>query len=266
MEYCDLGRGLSHLTTDPLDHLQDIADVDFEEICRERNCYLFPLFTVLFLVGFFGFLVCFFGKILSLHVICISFVNISSYFPCGATNCQQAVLSFFLSGIQKLVLAGRIGEAIETTQTLYPGLLERNPNLLFLLKCRQFVEMVSGCDSDVRPAAHSPRSSPNVSPSHSYSATSVGSVGSSSSSATNGFVTNGTCIDNGFEADNMPMEVEDFEESSSHGVLNGTAKMDESDHSPSRGDLPDFTRICFVGGRAGLWEGRPHRYIVSTRI
>lgn len=134
------------------------------------------------------------------------------------------------------MLAGRIGEAIETTQTLYPGLLERNPDLLFLLKCRQFVEMVSGCDSDVRPAAHSPRSSPSVSPTHSYSAT---SVGSSSSSATNGFVTNGTCIDNGFEADNMPMEVEDFEESSNHGVLNGTANMDESEHSPSRGILMD---------------------------
>lgn len=136
--------------------------------------------------------------------------------------------------IQKLVLAGRIGEAIETTQTLYPGLLERNPNLLFLLKCRQFVEMVSGCDSDVRPAAHSPRPSPNVSPSHLYSAASVGSVASSSSSATNGFVPNGTCIDNGFEADNMQMEVEDFEESSSNGVVNGTEKMDEGEHSPSR--------------------------------
>ncbi|KAM7442040.1 Ran-binding protein 10 [Porites harrisoni] len=136
--------------------------------------------------------------------------------------------------IQKLVLAGRIGEAIETTQTLYPGLLERDPNLLFLLKCRQFVEMVSGCDSDVRPAAHSPRSSPNVSPTHSYSATSVGSVGSSSSSAANGFVSNGTCIDNGFDADSMPMEVEEFEESSSNGLLNGTAKMEENDYSPSR--------------------------------
>ncbi|RMX49820.1 hypothetical protein pdam_00009158 [Pocillopora damicornis] len=136
--------------------------------------------------------------------------------------------------IQKLVLAGRIGEAIETTQTLYPGLLERNPNLLFLLKCRQFVEMVSGCDSDVRPAAHSPRSSPNVSPSHSYSAASIGSVVSSSPSATNGFVANGTCIDNGFEADNVQMEVEEFEETSSNGVVNGTEKMDESDHSPSR--------------------------------
>ena len=98
--------------------------------------------------------------------------------------------------------------------------------------------MVSGCDSDVRPAAHSPRSSPNVSPTHSYSANSVGSVGSSSSSATNGFVTNGACMDNGFEADNMPMEVEEeFDESSSHGVLNGTAKMDEDDHSSSRGTV-----------------------------
>lgn len=96
--------------------------------------------------------------------------------------------------------------------------------------------MVSGCDSDVRPAAHSPRSSPNVSPTHSYSATSVGSVGSSSSSATNGFVSNGTCVDNGFDADNMPMEVEEFEESSSNGLLNGTAKVEENDYSPSRGN------------------------------
>lgn len=95
--------------------------------------------------------------------------------------------------------------------------------------------MVSGCDSDVRPAAHSPRSSPNVSPSHSYSAASIGSVVSSSPSATNGFVANGTCIDNGFEADNVQMEVEEFEETSSNGVVNGTEKMDESDHSPSRG-------------------------------
>ena len=157
------------------------------------------------------------------------------------------------------MLAGRVGEAIDTTQALYPGLLERNPNLLFLLKCRQFVEMVSGCDSDVRPAAHSPRSSPNVSPSHSYSATSVGSVGSSSSSATNGFISNGTCIDNGFEADNMPMEVEDFEESPNHGVLNGTAKMDESDHSPSRGNLSDFTRLSCLGeGR--VTRGQPHNF------
>ncbi|XP_035679367.1 ran-binding protein 9-like isoform X1 [Branchiostoma floridae] len=83
--------------------------------------------------------------------------------------------------IQKLVLAGRMGEAIDTTQSLYPGLLERNPNLLFVLKCRQFVEMVNGTDSEVRGlSARSPksrnssgsstgseyRSSPSLSPSH----------------------------------------------------------------------------------------------------
>lgn len=41
---------------------------------------------------------------------------------------------FGLTGIQKLVLAGRVGEAIDATQQLYPGLLEHNPNLLFMLK------------------------------------------------------------------------------------------------------------------------------------
>uniref|UniRef100_A0A2L2Y2S2 Ran-binding protein 9 n=2 Tax=Parasteatoda tepidariorum TaxID=114398 RepID=A0A2L2Y2S2_PARTP len=71
--------------------------------------------------------------------------------------------------IQKLVLAGRMGEAIQTTQNLYPGLLEQNPNLLFMLKCRQFIEMVNGTDSEVRPTK-SPRSqsnSPNMSPNYS---------------------------------------------------------------------------------------------------
>lgn len=42
-----------------------------------------------------------------------------------------------------------MGEAIEMTSRLYPCLLEHNQNLLFLLKCRQFVEMVNGCDSEV---------------------------------------------------------------------------------------------------------------------
>lgn len=42
-----------------------------------------------------------------------------------------------------------MGEAIELTSRLYPGLLERDPNLLFALKCRQFVEMVNGSDSEI---------------------------------------------------------------------------------------------------------------------
>ncbi|CAG9762158.1 unnamed protein product [Ceutorhynchus assimilis] len=51
--------------------------------------------------------------------------------------------------ILKLVLSGRMGEAIERTSRLYPGLLENNQNLLFMLKCRQFVEMVNGSDIEV---------------------------------------------------------------------------------------------------------------------
>uniref|UniRef100_A0A8D0B2N5 RAN binding protein 10 n=1 Tax=Sander lucioperca TaxID=283035 RepID=A0A8D0B2N5_SANLU len=80
--------------------------------------------------------------------------------------------------IQKLVLAGRVGEAIDATQHLYPGLLEHNPNLLFMLKCRQFVEMVNGTDSEVRCLTiRSPKSqdsypgSPSLSPRHGASNT-----------------------------------------------------------------------------------------------
>ncbi|CAM9483804.1 unnamed protein product [Lampetra fluviatilis] len=61
--------------------------------------------------------------------------------------------------IQALVLAGRMGEAIEATQQSYPGLLDRYPELLFRLKVRQFVEMVNGTDSEVRSlGARSPKS------------------------------------------------------------------------------------------------------------
>lgn len=48
--------------------------------------------------------------------------------------------------IQKLVLAGQVGEAIACTRLYYPGLLESNASLLFTLKCRQFIELVGGCD------------------------------------------------------------------------------------------------------------------------
>ncbi|XP_034443752.1 ran-binding protein 10 isoform X5 [Hippoglossus hippoglossus] len=88
--------------------------------------------------------------------------------------------------IQKLVLAGRVGEAIEATQQLYPGLLEHNPNLLFMLKCRQFVEMVNGTDSEVRCLTiRSPKSqdsypgSPSLSPRHGASNTHLQTAGES---------------------------------------------------------------------------------------
>ncbi|MGH0120817.1 UNVERIFIED_CONTAM: hypothetical protein FKN15_065153 [Acipenser sinensis] len=96
--------------------------------------------------------------------------------------------------IQKLVLAGRMGEAIETTQQLYPSLEDRNPNLVFMLKVRQFIEMVNGTDSEVRClGGHSPKSqdsypgsprtfsSPSMSPSHSANIHSLTLVKSSGS-------------------------------------------------------------------------------------
>lgn len=53
--------------------------------------------------------------------------------------------------IQNLVLSGRLGEAISITDELYPGLLENNMNLLFMLKCRQFIEIINGTDSYTAP-------------------------------------------------------------------------------------------------------------------
>lgn len=55
-------------------------------------------------------------------------------------------LLLLLLEIMKLILAGRISDAINNVQQWYPGLLDRNKNLLFLLKCRQFIEMVAGND------------------------------------------------------------------------------------------------------------------------
>ena len=39
--------------------------------------------------------------------------------------------------IQKLVLAGRMGDAITMTNRLYPGFLQRHPSLHFMLKVKK---------------------------------------------------------------------------------------------------------------------------------
>lgn len=51
--------------------------------------------------------------------------------------------------ILKLVMTGRMGQAIEQTIRSFRGVLENNQNLLFMLKCRQFIEMVNGSDVEV---------------------------------------------------------------------------------------------------------------------
>ncbi|XP_075998155.1 ran-binding protein 10 isoform X3 [Genypterus blacodes] len=145
--------------------------------------------------------------------------------------------------IQKLVLAGRVGEAIEATQQLYPGLLDHNPNLLFMLKCRQFVEMVNGTDSEVRClTVRSPKSqdsypgSPSVSPHHGGSNTHLhaGESNSSDSTKSQPHSANSTqetscvCVCSDSE---MEIEAEHYSngvtEGSSARIMNGTYKHEE---------------------------------------
>uniref|UniRef100_A0A674GZL0 RAN binding protein 9 n=1 Tax=Taeniopygia guttata TaxID=59729 RepID=A0A674GZL0_TAEGU len=137
--------------------------------------------------------------------------------------------------IQKLVLAGRMGEAIETTQQLYPSLLERNPNLLFALKVRQFIEMVNGTDSEVRClGGHSPKSqdsypvsprsfsSPSMSPSHGMNIHNLATG--------KGSKMNKTCIYYSLFSNDVDMETDHYSngvaETSSNGFLNGSSKHD----------------------------------------
>ena len=65
------------------------------------------------------------------------------------------------------MLAGRISEAMKLVEVTYPGLLQSNQELLFKLKCRQFVEMIGGYDRgevvslEPRLSCHSELSSSN---------------------------------------------------------------------------------------------------------
>lgn len=54
--------------------------------------------------------------------------------------------------IQKLVLNGKISEAIRLTNRLCPNLLQNEPSLLFALKCRQFIELIGGAENEYQPS------------------------------------------------------------------------------------------------------------------
>jgi hypothetical protein len=60
----------------------------------------------------------------------------------------------FLLVIQHLILEGRTTDAIEKTKELFPTLLN-NKNLLFILKVRQFIEMINGTESEISPSSKS---------------------------------------------------------------------------------------------------------------
>lgn len=59
--------------------------------------------------------------------------------------------------IQGLVLNGQLGEAIELTLKLFPGVLEQNPNILFALKIREFIEMISNANKASNTTTDSPK-------------------------------------------------------------------------------------------------------------
>ncbi|CAG8672887.1 2481_t:CDS:2, partial [Racocetra fulgida] len=52
--------------------------------------------------------------------------------------------TYFL-GIRDAVLAGNIDNAITLTNSLYPGVLQSNDDILFQLRCRKFIEMIGAC-------------------------------------------------------------------------------------------------------------------------
>jgi hypothetical protein len=63
-------------------------------------------------------------------------------------------MKYFLLVIQHLILEGRTTDAIEKTKELFPTLLN-NKNLLFVLKVRQFIEMINGTESEIPPSSKS---------------------------------------------------------------------------------------------------------------
>ena len=198
--------------------------------------------------------------------------------------CLQKVVSYFVPGIQKLVLAGRMGEAIKTTQELYPGLLERNANLLFMLKCRQFIEMVNGTDSEVRPRHNSPihsgQPSPYMSPVHApvapqrgsslgltHLATQTGHIAaavpakshSGHSSSPSGSTTSSHNIIPGSQQPHIPMS---SSSSSSSSMFSSNSSSSGSNNSVT--DLTTVNEEDLNAVNAAL-NGNPH-LIMSDRI
>ena len=126
--------------------------------------------------------------------------------------------------IQQLVLNGQISEALRLVNSSYPGLLETRKELLFRLKCQQFVEMLVGNDckelyeqsGSPAPSTHSPVSSlhsptpPLLSPS--ISRTSV----SHSHSSLNGTASNGLMHANGVESEDSEIEEDKMEVDQQH--------------------------------------------------
>ena len=104
------------------------------------------LFVSLFLYLFVSLFICLFVYLFICFVIVICLFL--CFFLCLSFCLISLIQYLFVSSeIQKLVLDGQISHAIKLTKQVLPGLLEQNANLLFTLRCRQFIEMVAGVDT-----------------------------------------------------------------------------------------------------------------------
>uniref|UniRef100_A0A182SNP4 B30.2/SPRY domain-containing protein n=1 Tax=Anopheles maculatus TaxID=74869 RepID=A0A182SNP4_9DIPT len=143
--------------------------------------------------------------------------------------------------IIKLVLSGRMGQAIEQTIRLYPGLLEANQNLLFMLKCRQFIEMVNGSDFDLgTPSSRtSPVQTSVIQSTKSYqngSSTIIPDNVDNQGYLKNNVLSNntnnnnGNCIEDDYSND-VEMENGHSNNSATNGYKNGTANRTNTNES-----------------------------------
>jgi len=98
--------------------------------------------------------------------------------------------------IQKSVLNGSLGEAIELTYQLFPGILERNSNLLFALKVRQFIEMINQATSRTSSLSTDNSNEPIVNKSNNHTYNNHNHSENSSSSANGVNVQNSTITTN----------------------------------------------------------------------
>lgn len=139
-----------------------------------------------------------------------------------------------ITEIQQLVLTGQISEALRLVNSSYPGLLESHKELLFKLKCQQFVEMLVGNDSkelyeqagspttslhSPAPSVHSPLHSPTPplqSPSVTPLRTNATLHNRASLNVTNGTASNGLVHTNGVESEDSEVEEDKMEVEQQH--------------------------------------------------
>ena len=74
--------------------------------------------------------------------------SIEAFHEEGGTNaCSESLESIKnRQMIKKLIFSGKISDAIATVDRLFPGVLDEDFNLKFMLQVRQFIEMVNGVD------------------------------------------------------------------------------------------------------------------------